>query len=113
MKLAELTAIFLLARINVKAVVQIPNEYWPESYTKLREDNPWWKVTTDLGVIKIGWRKRVIEIDWSETNRRGLVTTDDVTKSDHMVHAYNHGDAVKYLSRVSRLEPIATENKDV
>jgi len=103
MTLPELTAIFLLAGIEIKAIVPIENEYWPRAYVELIEKNPWYLVTTEFGVIKIGWRKRVISIEWSQTNRRGEVTHDDVTKGDDYVHAYGYGSAVTYLTNFKRL----------
>ena len=59
--------------------------------------DPWWLVRTSRGLIKIGWRKRVINIDWSDTNLRVIVTPDDVTKSVVMVHAWSEEKAVEYL----------------
>jgi len=58
---------------------------------------PWWLVKTHLGLIEIGWRKRVISINWSDTKVKTIVTTDNVTKDENGVHAYSVEDAVKYL----------------
>ncbi len=45
-------------------VDEIPNEYCKDyCCTHL----PWFIVKTEIGRIKIGWRKRVIMIDWSDT----------------------------------------------
>lgn len=105
MKIEEVTQLFSLAQIKIIGIKKIENRYWPnhENYAKVKEEFPWWEVTVDFGKIVIGWRKRVINIDWQETNRRGLVTRDDVTKSSTHVHAYSIGDALKYLSEVPRL----------
>lgn len=75
-----------------ETMYELVNEYDPE------RDDSWWLVKTELGLIKIGWRKRVICIDWSETPIRKLVTTDDVTKDETMVHAWSVGEAIKYLT---------------
>jgi hypothetical protein len=66
-----------------------------------REDH-WWLVKVDQGYIKIGWRKRVINIDWSETPLRKIITPDDVTKSGDMVHAWSIAKAIEYLTEVRR-----------
>jgi hypothetical protein len=59
--------------------------------------NPWWLVKTPAGMIEIGWRKRVISIDWTDTNVRTTITSDDVTKSTTMVHAWSIEKALEYL----------------
>lgn len=70
----------------------LANEYDPE------RDDPWWLVETNLGMIKIGWRKRVINIDWSATAIRKVVTDEDVTKDETMVHAWSTLKAIEYLT---------------
>lgn len=47
---------------NLVYVKEVPNEYYSENI------EPWYIVTTSVGPIKIGWRKRVINIDWSESD---------------------------------------------
>lgn len=106
-------AIFLLAGISVTKWYELPNEYWPDSYTDLRAKHPWQLALTPHGPIKIGWRKRVISIDWEDTQARLLVTDDEVTKNETLVHAYNYIDAVKYLQKLAdelrRLEAATKE----
>lgn len=101
----EIEALFLLAGINTLGVKQIENEYWPKhpDYDNVRESNPWWRVVTDFGLIVVGRRKKVIQIDWREGNRRGIVTEDDVTKDDTHVHAWSLGKAVSYLQAIKTL----------
>ena len=54
------------------------------------------------GDIKIGWRKRVISIDWSSTKRNllHLFKDEDVTKEPYLVHAWGTDKAVDYLKRI-------------
>ncbi len=65
---------------------------------------PWFKVTTKVGRFEIGWRKRVIQIDWTET--RGTKTTKDlfpdenVTKSERSIHAWGLLNAKRYIAKV-------------
>jgi hypothetical protein len=97
----EALAIFLLAKIEVKETYKIENGYWPDApdYAEVRRASPWWLVLTEYGLIKIGWRKRVINIDWSATGLGAApVTRDDVTQWRQGVHAYSYGKAVDYLS---------------
>lgn len=102
MKREEAQALFLLAGFNAKAFHELPNGYWPDAYVELRRENPWWLVMTDLGAIKIGWRKRVISISWSDTALRKEITSDDVTKDSALVHAWSVVKALEYLTALRR-----------
>jgi hypothetical protein len=101
----QVYALATLAGFKNCGYEKIRNDYWPShsDYDHLREQYPWWIVTTEFGSIRIGYRKRVIHIDWINTNRRGVVTEDDVTKDDYMVHAWNLGTAVTYLKAIATL----------
>ncbi len=106
----EMKALFLLAGFEIEKSYKLANEYWPESYTDIRQNSPWWLVKTKYGMIKIGWRKRVINIDWSDTEYRDgeskfwdgrdidVITTDNVTTDPTYIHAYGYAKAVEYLS---------------
>ena len=98
----QVRAIFTLAGIEITGLEKIENEYWPEAYTEQREANPWWNVMTPVGTIKLGWRKRVLNIDWTDTSVRAIVTKDSVTKDETHVHAWSMGKAVNYLTEVRR-----------
>lgn len=89
----KIRALFVLANIDVLEVTAIDNEYSPS----LIDTAPWFKVLTSIGTIKIGNRKRVTVIDWTDTDVRHVVTEDHVTKSDSMVHAWSVGKVVNYL----------------
>lgn len=66
-----------------------------------RMDFPWFNVTTSKGVIKIGWRRRVINIDWSESDIKAkaedLFPEEKVTKGDHHIHAWDYAKAKAYI----------------
>jgi hypothetical protein len=100
----HLLALLLLAGIEHKAVYEIANQYWPDvpDYYETRRSSPWWLIQTPAGLIEIGWRKRVISIDWSATAIRGLVTDDNVTKDETMVHAWGYDKAVEYLIHLAQ-----------
>lgn len=86
-----LDSILLLAGLETESIWEIKN-----GYSSSRED-PWYLVQTKWGMITIGWRKRVISIDWSKTPVRKIVTEHDVTKEDYLVHAYSYADAAVYM----------------
>ena len=90
-------AIFCLAGITTTKWHELTNRYWPDAYTDVRAAHPWQLAVTPQGPIVIGWRKRVISINWEDTPARIVVTEDSVTKSETMVHAYSYADAVKYM----------------
>ena len=90
----EARALCTLAGIPVRAVFETPNKYWRSNEPM----GPWWVIVTPHGTFRMGWRKRVIEIDWSATGEKEVhVTDDDVTKGDFLVHAWDEGFAVRYL----------------
>ena len=74
----------------------------PNLYCKCENCGPWFVATTPLGAVVLGWRKRVIHIDWSATGKDllGLFQTEDVTKDEHSVHAWGPDKAVEYLTRL-------------
>lgn len=79
--------------------VVIPNEYsdWP-GYI------PWFLVKTPDGDIKIGWRKRVIQITW-ESNYLPFTESfesEDVTKvfnNIRLIHAWSVEECIEYISK--------------
>lgn len=96
----RVTALMLLAGIDAYVGEQLPNGYWPdvEDYADIRRASPWFLVFTSFGPVKLGWRKRVLSIDWEHTKVRAIVTADDTTKSETDVHAWSYAKAVEYLT---------------
>lgn len=82
-------------------VEEIPNGYCADWCCK---HLPWFIVTTTVGRIKIGWRKRVIEIDWSQTTgtktAAELFADEDVTKDERMIHAWGEDKARAYVAAI-------------
>ncbi len=93
----KIEALLELAGIKYLKLYEIVNEYWHDNSVM----GPWWLVQTKYGMIKIGWRNRVINIDWSDTPIRVVVTEHEVTRGEHMVHAYTYHNAVEYLSTLA------------
>ena len=67
-------------------------------------DTPWFIVTTKVGRIKIGWRKSVINIDYSDTivkeKAEVLFSKEDTTRHGKVIHAWSVGDAKRYLNKI-------------
>lgn len=80
---------------------EIPNGYSNGYYTVNR---PWLKVSTYKGTVIIGWRKRVISIDWSQSNVKEraneLFPDEDVTKDERLIHAWGYEKATEYLKKI-------------
>jgi len=104
----KIRAIFLLASIPVYQLKKIPNGYLPEEFVEQRKESPWYEVTTRMGVVTIGWRKRVLELSWKDIPIDKPVTQDNVTQGHRMVHAYSYGDAVNYLANLQALHTAAS-----
>lgn len=79
-------------------VEEIPNGYCSDWCC---EDKPWFVVTTPIGRVTIGWRKRVISIDWrGSLVRRSadeLFPKENVTKDGQLIHAWGREKAAEYI----------------
>jgi hypothetical protein len=82
-------------------VEAIPNAYCSRPCC---EHLPWFVVTTKIGRFKIGWRKRVISIDYAETIVRtraeDLFGDRTMTRFEMTVHASDLEDARAVISRI-------------
>jgi hypothetical protein len=100
-KAAEERALLLACFPAYCYVEEIPNGYCNQFCCAFK---PWYIVTTPKGRIKIGWRKRVINIDWSDSaiteKGKDLFPTEDVTVGDTYIHAYGYSKATAYLRRL-------------
>jgi len=101
----QVEELFKAANIKILNQWEIMNEYWPRhpDYYKIIIENPWWLIQTEVGMILIGKRKRVVEINWIATPIRKIITEDDVTKSETMVHSWNHSTCLIYLKEIGKL----------
>jgi hypothetical protein len=91
--------ILAAAGLDKAVLVEIPNGYYSNSDGPVR---PWFLARMHFGNIKIGWRKRVISIDWSDTKREllHLFKSEDVTKEQHLIHAWSKAKAIEYLTKI-------------
>ena len=97
----EVAGLFVLAKIDVLDMFEIKNKYWGDINPVISAKEPWWLVKTNYGLVEIGWRKRVISIDWSDTKVRKVITSDDTTKDEYSVHAWLMPKALEYLTELS------------
>lgn len=86
-------------------VQEIPNGY-SSSYAYV--DRPWLIVTTKRGPIKLGYRKRVLEIVWAEsTVKKGayaLFPDENVTREGKLIHADSYEKATEYIKTILESE---------
>lgn len=82
-------------------VERLPNGYCSRSCC---EHLPWFQVTTRIGRIKIGWRKRVISIDYQETVVQAQAVTlfpeRRMTMDGRSLHASDPEDARVVIARI-------------
>ena len=82
-------------------VEEIPNGYCNRYCC---EHLPWFVITTTKGRIQIGWRKRVLSIDWSETTISStadeLFPDEDTTKGEQSIHAWSIEKAHYYINTI-------------
>lgn len=76
---------------------EIPNQYDSNSsYSR-----PWASCRLRTGTLVLGWRKRVIHIDWSgiegKPDLQMLFASEEVTKEPTFVHAWSREKAIEYL----------------
>lgn len=82
-----------------------------------KAENPYFKdytnkprliVTTHKGPISIHWRKRVIEIDWNEsdvkTSSMEIFPDEDVTRGVKLIHAWGYQKAAEYIKKILESE---------
>ena len=85
---------------------ELPNGYCSRSCCSQK---PWYKVLTEIGWLTIGWRKRVMNIDWTETvvelSGEELFPVWDSTRSrkgdpTRFLHVGSYEDAQKVIDQL-------------
>ncbi len=100
--LAKAKELFHAAGQEAIYIQQIPNEYCgPKCCPHL----PWLNVTTEFGIVKVGWRKRVINLDWSASDLTAeadeLFPNEQTTKGGRMIHCWGYEKLGEYLKKLS------------
>jgi hypothetical protein len=90
---------YIVGRVfNDYSIHAVKNEYGSEEYRGY-----WFIINTPDGDIKIGWRKRVIQIEWLENYKSfsfdgsGENVTKEFSIKDRYIHADNIEKAIEYL----------------
>lgn len=105
--------IFYAAGFTHFTITPTPNQY--RSHSEVVSCSccaSWFNVKTPYGTILIGWRKRVINIDWSDTGVSVPgVPGEDVTCGDKYTHAWGEEKALEYLTKIKIALDEAWESK--
>lgn len=105
--LAESTAhfekILTQAGFPIDSMKAIPNGYCRQADIRLC-CGPWFRVRSSIGILTIGWRKSVINIDWSELvlKEKPDFSKEQVTKWETGIHAWGPDKAAEYLKEIGR-----------
>ncbi len=101
----ELIELFKSAGFDTIHVETIGNEYCSKSCCY---KFPWIIATTPKGRIKLGWRKRVMNLDWSdsdlEIDGEKLFKGEDTTIGTSYIHCWSEEKAVEYLKKLNSKE---------
>lgn len=106
MEFHYLQAFLLLSYTTPLSLKKIPNQYCgdhDDSTCDTCKARPWWLIETNVGMIKVGWRKRVIVLNWKATGiplGYNDVTEADVTKDQYEVHCYGYDDLLRNWERM-------------
>lgn len=98
---ADLFSIIHYSGWDASNYTEIPNEYGCNC--EICKNRPWFIFHTSNGDIKIGWRKRVISIEFMEGFTEfpmSIFEDEDVTKWEKGIHAWNKEKAIDYLAKV-------------
>jgi len=97
----EITGYLARAGVLYSKITWIPSQYHPDEMFF----GPWALVETEKGTLKMGWRKRVFEVDWSKTALEAagadLVAEPSVTHGDQYVHCWGKEQILKTLKGLS------------
>lgn len=91
---------------------EIPNGYCSRYCCAFK---PWFVVTTAAGRIKIGWRKSVIHLEWTDSIIKGAAKDIfpneeawpgyETTQYDKVIHAHGYDAAKRYIDRLLKAVP--------
>lgn len=101
-------ACLLLAGFKVSRTHVMENGYhkwWSDCLVP-----PWYLFETDVGLLEVGWRKRVIHVGWESTGVRWTRPVDpDITRDDFLFHAWGYDKLLEYLKL---LHPVLAAAKE-
>lgn len=96
----EFEEVFRAADVEIMSMEAVPNEYGSYEYR-----GPWFRVLTSVGQLRIGWRKRVIEICLEGGSPgedcREMIQGEETTITEKYVHAWDHEKAAEYIGKIA------------
>ncbi len=97
----EIELIYKEAGVTAIFMEELPNGYCSQPCCL---NKPWFRVTSSIGHVVIGWRKRVISIVWKDTNIKKtgeeMFPTEASTRWETGIHAWGTGPAVEYIKKL-------------
>ncbi len=74
----------------------------PNQYCSCPMCGPWFEARTVFGLVTIGWRKRVIYLDWNKTGIQVNNVPEDsnITHGSGWTHAWGYEKAAEYLRTI-------------
>lgn len=95
----QIERIYQAACVTPIYIEELPNRYSPEEYNR-----PWYRVTSSIGHIVLGWRRHVMNVDWEHTVVRlkgeELFAGEGTTCGDTFIHARGEENAARYVRRL-------------
>lgn len=93
----RILALALLAGVPYTEVHELPN-----GYLASRTDDPWLLFVCAGRTFRMGWRKRVLHVEWTNGLAAPISEPDLqwISHDDNYFHAWNWPQALTFLSRV-------------
>ena len=94
----QLRALVLLSGMEYSEVHTLPNGY----DSRGGRDDPWLLFIVKGGTFTLGWRKRVINVEWTVADADPITEEDQkwITHSLRNFHAWGYAQALHFLIRV-------------
>ena len=92
----QVIEVFRQADIEILHIWELPNGY------DRNNESPWWLIKTYKGLIEVGFRRHVFELNWRDTGIKVLLGPDSpyVTQSEHHIHASDYNELIEYLHKL-------------
>lgn len=106
----EVVGVYRAAGVEAVYVEELPNGYCSEPCCINR---PWFRVTSRIGHVVIGWRKSVMSIDWKDSQVKAsgeeLFPAEQTTRLETGIHAWGVERAAAYVRRLHEAAPAESE----
>ncbi len=100
----QATSMMKLAGFKFSEVYELVNRYWGGAKYNPWPTGSWWLFITPFGPIRLGCRKRVMEIDWGATKQKidlGRPESEKwITIGEYCAHVYNIPTVIRDLTKL-------------